>query len=246
MGWFPPLRGVVDRRILVNFRIDPAALADVLPEPFEPRTVDGVAIGGICCIRLRDVRPRGLPAALGVGAESAAHRIGVEWDGDDGRQSGVYVPRRDTDSRLVAAVGDRRFGRHGLASFAVREGDGRYELSMDGPDGVAVRFAGTETDGLPADSVFPDLAAAVEYHRCGSVGYSPSPDGDRFDGLEMAMDDWAVTPLAVESASASFFDELDPDAVNLDNALLMRDVGNELRPRASIPCSGSDPAVASD
>jgi len=44
----PTLRGILDRRILINFRLDADVLGDVLPAPFEPRTVDGYAIGGIC------------------------------------------------------------------------------------------------------------------------------------------------------------------------------------------------------
>ncbi len=36
---FPTVRGNIDRRILVNFRVDPGVVADTLPEPFEPQTV---------------------------------------------------------------------------------------------------------------------------------------------------------------------------------------------------------------
>ena len=31
----PTLRGVIDRRILVNFRVDPNVLATLLPSPFD-------------------------------------------------------------------------------------------------------------------------------------------------------------------------------------------------------------------
>jgi len=255
MAWLPSFRGVIDRRILVNFRIEPDALAGVLPDPFEPRTIDGVAIGGVCCLRLADVRPRGLPAALGIGAESAAHRIGVAWDdgverratrsarpprstahGSGDRRQGVYVPRRDTSSRLVAAVGDRTFGRHERAAFDVTEGNGRYELTMQSHnDGTSIHVAGHVTDTLPEGSVFPDVEAATDYHQCGIEGYSPSPDGARLDCLAMQVDDWAVKPLAVDEVRASFFeDRLPADAVTFDNALLMADVGVDLGQRTPI------------
>ncbi len=32
----PAIRGVIDRRILVNYRVDPSVLAGLLPEPFRP------------------------------------------------------------------------------------------------------------------------------------------------------------------------------------------------------------------
>ena len=139
MRCVPTFRGVIDRRILVNFAVDPDVLDPVLPDRFRPRTVDGPAgeraIGGICCIRLTAMRPRGLPAAVGVASENAAHRIGVEWDGDDGEtHSGVYVPRRDTSSRLNSVFGSRSFGRHYHADFTVTEGEGRYRLRMTNDD----------------------------------------------------------------------------------------------------------------
>lgn len=267
----PALRGVIDRRILLNWRIDPDALEPILPGPFRPRTVDGVAIGGVCCIRLRDVRPEGLPSFLGFASENAAHRIGVEFpaahaptdvdlstgDGndaaggggvtdatasddvvatgsDDAWRPGVYIPRRDTSSRLTVLVGDRTVGRHGHATFDVREGDGRYEFSIEG-DTAAISFAAREADALPADSVFEDVAAAAGYHQCGTVGYSPAPGGERYDCMELTVDDWAVTPLAVERAHASFFEErLPADAFELDNALVMKDVGNRVRRHSPI------------
>ena len=78
--WLPALRATIGRRILVNYRIDPDALSGLLPDPFEPRTVDGYAIGGVCCIRLVNVRPKGIPESLGVASENAAHRFGVETE----------------------------------------------------------------------------------------------------------------------------------------------------------------------
>lgn len=239
MECLPAIRGVIKRRILVNFRIEPGALEPVLPDQFRPRTVEGAdgprAIGGVCCIRLTDMRPRGFPTAVGVTSENAAHRIGVEWDEDGETRSGVYVPRRDTDSRLNSLVGSRAFGRHHYADFDVTNGDGRYELTMENSaQDVRVQVTATETDRFPADSVFPEVGAASSYHECGAVGYCPTPDGERLAGVELATDEWAVTPLDVESVHASFFErELPSDAVTFDNALLMRDIGHEWQPQAS-------------
>lgn len=239
MSLLPPLRGIIDRRILVNFRLDPAPLADVLPDGFEPRTVDGVAIGGICCIRLAEMRPAGVPTVCGFSSENAAHRIGVEYEGDEGRESGVYVPRRDTDSRLNRFVGSRTVGRQYRADFDVVEGDGRYELSMRSHEGtVSMHVAATEADALPADSVFDSVDEASAYHRCGAVGYCPTPDGEELAGVELDTDEWRVRPLAVESVGASFFESRLPEgAVEFDNALLMEDIGHAWRRRASKPLS---------
>ena len=44
----PVIQGVIERRILVNYRVDPAVLAAQLPAPFRPQLVDGWAMAGIC------------------------------------------------------------------------------------------------------------------------------------------------------------------------------------------------------
>ena len=40
----PVMRGVIDRRILVNYRVNPDVLRKVLPRPFQPKLVRGVAV----------------------------------------------------------------------------------------------------------------------------------------------------------------------------------------------------------
>jgi hypothetical protein len=61
----PVVRGVIDRRMLVNYRVDPDVLAPLLPAPFRPKVIHGVGIVGICLIRLKQVRPAFLPSWLG-------------------------------------------------------------------------------------------------------------------------------------------------------------------------------------
>ena len=41
MPRIPIIVGVIDRRILANFRVDPERLEAILPEPFRPERVDG-------------------------------------------------------------------------------------------------------------------------------------------------------------------------------------------------------------
>ena len=116
----PVIRGTIDRRILANYRIDPEVLGSILPNPFRPKIVGGFGIGGICLIRLKSVRPRFFPFPWGIGSENAAHRFSVEWDVDGKSREGVYIPRRDTSSRLNTFVGGRVFpGVHHHASFVV-------------------------------------------------------------------------------------------------------------------------------
>lgn len=236
----PAVRGVIDRRILVNFRVERSVLADELPEPFAPVTVDGYGVGGICLIRFRDLRPRGLPAVLGVGSENAAHRFAVEWTDDGERRTGVYIPRRDTNFRFNALLGGRLFpGVHHRASFETRESDGRYEVTMRSADGeTRVRVAGDPTDALPDDSVFGSVERASAFFEEGSLGFSPNERTDEYEALELRTFEWDVTPLAVEDVASSYFGALPDDAATFDHALLMQDIDHEWRegePICSVP-----------
>ena len=106
----PVLQGTIKRRFLINYRVDPETMQRLLPAPFRPKLQHGFAIAGICLIRLEQIRPRGIPATLGLTSENAAHRVAVEWtDSANQKREGVYIPRRDTDSRLNSWAGGRIF-----------------------------------------------------------------------------------------------------------------------------------------
>jgi hypothetical protein len=116
------MSSVVERRLLVNYRVDPEVAASLLPTPLRPRLVNGWAVAGICLIRRGRLRPSWAPGWSGMRTENAAHRVAVEWDGIGGRQRGVYIPRRDSDSAVTVLAGGRLFpGEHHRASFDVRE-----------------------------------------------------------------------------------------------------------------------------
>src|SRR3977135_359472 len=118
----PTIQGIIRRRLLVNYRVAPAVLARLLPATFRPKLHGEFAMAGICLIRLEQIRPQGLPVFLGASSENAAHRIAVLWEDEQGKtQGGVYVPRRDTNSRLNYLAGGRLFpGEHHAARFQVK------------------------------------------------------------------------------------------------------------------------------
>lgn len=116
------MSSVVERRLLVNYRVAPEAAASLVPPPMRPQLVGGWAVAGICLIRLGQLRPSRLPGWIGLRSENAAHRVAVEWDGPQGRSTGVYISRRDSGSVINVLAGGRLFpGEHSLARFDVRE-----------------------------------------------------------------------------------------------------------------------------
>jgi hypothetical protein len=235
----PTIKGVIDRRILVNYRVDTDALAAVLPAPFRPKLVNGHGIAGICLIRLKQIRPRFLPRFVGIASENAAHRIAVEWEQNGKVREGVYIPRRDTSSRINALAGGRLFpGVHHHARFDVQEDADRYSVFMRSDDGEAhVSVVGRVASKLPSDSAFDSLDEASNFFEQGSLGYSATPNASRFDGWELRTVNWTVTPLDVEKVESSFFDDdkLFPNgSAQFDCALLMRGIEHEWHGRESI------------
>jgi hypothetical protein len=225
----PRLSSVVERRLLVNYRVDPGIAAGLLPAPLRPQEINGWAVAGICLIRLGQVRPTWMPGVLGVRSENAAHRIAVEWDGPLGRRTGVYIPRRDSDSLVGVAAGGRVFpGKLRRAVFDVRETTEDFGVSLTARDGatrvsVNARLAGR----LTGSALFAGLNEASEFFRDGSVGLSPGRNGVKLDGVELHAGSWRVEPLEIRRVTSSFFD--DPErfprgSATLDCALLMRDL----------------------
>lgn len=124
----PVIRGIIDRRILANYRVDPCVLTKLLPPTFRPQMVDGFGIAGICLIRLKSIRPSFMPSWMGISSENAAHRIAVEWDDGDHVRTGVYIPRRDTSSTLNSLAGGRIFPGGSSSSELRRAGKERLLL----------------------------------------------------------------------------------------------------------------------
>jgi hypothetical protein len=182
----PVIRGVIDRRILINYRVDPEVLAKLLPPPFRPKIVGGAGVAGVCLIRLRHIRPRWLPAIAGISSENAAHRIAVKWGQGTEIREGVYIPRRDTSAWINTLAGGRLFpGTHHHARCRAEERDGAYNVRWDSDDGQThVAIEAHEVGELRGSSTFSSLQAASDFFQRGSLGYSSRPGSGECDGLD--------------------------------------------------------------
>jgi hypothetical protein len=235
----PVVRGVIDRRILVNYRVNPDVLSRILPQPFRPKFVNGTGMAGVCLIRLKHLRPRFFPPLLGTSSENAAHRIAVEWEHGGEKKEGVFIPRRDMSSWLNALAGGRLFpGEHHHARFQVDERDGHYLVALDSDDRrTHLLVEGWACEELPRGSTFGWLRDASAFFERGSLGYSATAQPGRFDGLELRSFSWHVAPLTVERVESSFFEDralFPPGSVRFDCALLMRGIGHEWHGRGSL------------
>jgi hypothetical protein len=244
----PQLVSVVERRLLVNYRTDPDVTARLLPAPLRPQLVNGHAVGGICLIRVGQLRPRHVPAVFGRRSENAAHRIAVEWDTAAGTRRGVYIPRRDSGAIVNAVIGGRLFpGEHHRARFDVRETASDLRVAFAGADqAIRVDVQVRTTPGWPPSELFDDAGAASEFFRHGGDGYSATADGRRLDGLQLQTDAWRVEPVEIVTARSSFFDDrarFPAGTATIDCALLMRDVPVRWNPLPPMPVNAGGGTV---
>lgn len=249
----PAIAGVIDWRILANWRVDPLALQPYLPQGFKPRLVDGHAIAGICIIALQHARPRWMPRFTGFASINAAHRVAVVWDRDDGSEAqGVMVLRRDTSSRITAWTGGRVFPTfHNLSRFQFERRDANTEndaitFSLSTRDGAGnVSLKGHVAERTPATSVFADLDETSAFFEQDKLGLSPLRAGNEaralcdcssLEGIELRIDDWQASAFEVTEIASSIFggEERDqselwipPSACEFDHALLMRNIPHE-------------------
>lgn len=223
------MAGEIERRLLVNYRVDPSALSGLLPAPLRLQLIEGRAVAGICLIRLGSLRPKGLPAALGVTTENAAHRIAVEWDEDGGTRTGVFIPRRDSGSRLTVLLGGRVFpGAHSRARFSVEESEDTLHVAFRSADGTAeVDVTAVVEPTLPDSGLFADVEAASRFFEAGALGFSPGRDPSRLEAVRLSTSAWRIEPCRVITCRSSFFEDSSLFArgtAELDSALVMRKV----------------------
>ncbi|MBP6687859.1 MAG: DUF2071 domain-containing protein [Lacibacter sp.] len=231
----PTIHGYIDRRILINFTADPKAVEKIIPFPFRPKIYKGKAIVGICLIRLKNIKPNGLPDFFGVNSENGAHRIAVEWEENGVTKSGVFIPRRDTSLKLNTFVGGRIFpGRHYFAKFNVEENNGNYHINFKSSDDTEILINARETKLFSEKSIFEKLSNASDFFKHGDLGYSPNKN--KFDGLRLITHKWEVRPLDVLKVKSSFFENEDifpKGSVTFDNALLMTNIEHEWKSEAT-------------
>jgi len=216
--------GIIDHRILLNFRVDPEVMQRNLPPEFTPKLVKGYAIGGICQVSLSAMRPKGMPAFVGGKSHNAAHRIAVQ----SSQGEGVFVTRRDTDSRLNAMAGGRMFpGVYAKADFDVAVSGEHYSVNISNAEQKLMAISGEVSETIREDSVFDSTEEVSTFFQGGNIGWSARPTGSEYDAIELVTQNWRMDPMTVEGPFSAFFSDPEnfpPGSVSFDSAMIMRGI----------------------
>lgn len=234
------VQGVIARRMLLNFRADAQVVQRLLPEPLRVDQQQGHAIVGICLIRLENLRPNGIPSALGLSSENMAHRVAILFPDRGRMRPGVFIWRRETNQRLVELLGGRLFpGVHHHARFQVREDGRRLNMNVTTEDGKAdVRFSARASGQWRPTASFGSFQEVSEFFRKGDCGFSCSLRGDELEGLQLKALKWAMMPMDVEFQHCAFYSDsqrFPAGSIEFDCGLLMRGLPHEWHQIPDIP-----------
>jgi len=248
----PTLEGVIARRTLLNYWIEPEVVRPLVPRELELATVDGLAVAGTCLIRLEHLRPKGVPSSIGLSSENMAHRIAIRYRPSprDELRDGVFIWRRQTDRAMVKLLGGRLFpGVHGRSSFDVRSDDEglEYRVSSDESD-ANVSLSVRRVDAWPGSRLFPRFDDVKSFFEKGDCGFSCTLKGDQLEGMQLRTTAWDMEPLAVDSVTSSFYDHrgrFPNGTIGLDGAVLMRGIPHEWHELDDVPeLAGSAPRAS--
>lgn len=213
----------LERRLLLNYRVDPEVVQAILPEPFGPRLVDGYAIAGVCLIHMTAVRPKHLPAAVGIDVQGSAHRIAVQWFDSGVKREGVYIVRRDSGSRIVGLIGRRALAEH-PARFDARETQDHFAIDVCSDDGFGSVLVRAHVEPALTSSVFTSAAHAQAFFEHGGPGYT-EVGGGRFTGVALSAASWEMAPVQLLEARSAWLenDTIFPAGSAVpDSAMVMR------------------------
>jgi len=215
-----PVHGVVERRLLVTYRLDPDVAKEVLPAPLQARLIGGYAVAGIALAHVGRIRPAGLPAVVGLSRETGMHGIAVEWGTTRSLHTGVFVMHRDS----VGAGPGRRL--RWAPRFTVDErADGLRVAYTSRDHAVRVDVDVSLAAGLAGSALFRDVRAAIRFLELdGPEGTSWGPS---LRGLKLSAGDRCFGAARVRTATSSIFADTSvfpPGSLHVDSALLLRDL----------------------
>ena len=227
----PALSGRIERRICIQYRINPSVARRFLPDHIRPKLYQGSALGGICVFRFAPARARILPIPLGFGTELAWHRIAVEWDAGATVAHGQYLLRCEADSRPSARLTPKVLPcSEPAARITVRSNDGGLSISMKSVDGNGdLNLAAVPDDHWPEDSVFPSAKAAQLALSGGHVLW-PSNERGETEGFEVAAGQGTVASLTSHGIDSAWYDDRDRfplGSIGFDSALLISRANHE-------------------
>jgi hypothetical protein len=174
---------------------------------------EGQAFLAIAMVQTRGMRPVGLPRVIGRDFFLSGYRVFTRHRRADGKVlRGLRILRSDTDSRLMAAVGNAltHYNYRHCTVDASHDGD-RLALAIRTPNAEAdltvVADLGASPPVPPPGSPFPDWHVARRFAGPLPFTFDYEADTHSLVIIEGVRSHWTPRPIAVTVERATFFDQ---------------------------------------
>lgn len=172
------MAGRIERCWLFSYRTPSEEVRKVLPGTLEPVTYEGFAFWNLVICRVAAMRPRFVPAALGISYWHVAYRVPVRFRSGRGWIEGLYFVRSDCDSFGITCTGNimTDFNFHRASIEVEDRGEAGIEIHSKQAS-ARVELANETPSILETGSPFPDLAFADRFLKYKPAALSVLPDG---------------------------------------------------------------------
>lgn len=227
----PAVRADMRERFVINVRVPPEAMAELLPPRLRPQVVNGWAIATFCVLDLRNITIAPLPTVAGWASHSCAERWGVlDEDGP-----AVSVVERLTSSRLGSAVTHLGFSApHDVVRLDVAKDATTARLTaVDGRG--ALLDARLRRGGPFASAVFDGVGDFARFLADGVRSYGPSRYPGRLTVLDLHKTDAHYESLTIDAVDGAFVERWRAVGGAVDSALRTVDADYEWRYHGLVP-----------
>lgn len=206
-----PVVAHFDRVVALSFAFPEATLRPLVPRGLEIDSYQGLGFITVALVWTRDLRPAGLPRALGKSFFLAGFRIFTRLQDGDRRLRGLRILRSETDKQSMVVLGNLMTGyRYQRVDASIENQTDVTRVitrTRDGTTSLDLTLKLHQEDAtLPAASPFPDWRTARRF--AGPMPFTFSPQGDgSFVVIEGSREDWSPRPVSVEDWHVQMFQE---------------------------------------
>ncbi|HEV8346709.1 MAG TPA: DUF2071 domain-containing protein [Vicinamibacterales bacterium] len=219
-----PIVAHFDWALAVTLAAPEASIRPLVTRGLSLDTFKGFGFFAAACVATRRLRPRGLPAWMGVDFFLVGYRIFVRFESPTGRRfRGLQILGSETDRWPMAIGGDlfTHYAYRKVSATAQRDGGVLHVATSSG-------FAVTVKDEpvLPPNPVFADWDEARRYAGPMPFTFAAARGGRAIVRIEGSRAHWEPRPVRVTAATIPFLSRLVPDALPVA-AFLVQDVDYE-------------------
>ncbi len=207
-----PIRANLQASLVLAYALPTAVLQPLLPPGLVLDTFGDFGFVAIALVETRDLRPAFLPPGCGMNFFLSGYRIFTRYRSQMGRTlRGLFILRSDTNRRLMQLFGNLlTHYRYEYSRCEVRRTDGRYEIQVQTPGGLAdlqvEADVSTDAAALPDHSPFSNFTEARKF--AGPLPFTFDYEKQtrsviRVEGVRKA---WNPRPVSVKVHRNAFFE----------------------------------------